>query len=78
MAQYLERRTGPRKVALADTDAPATLWNPMLPGIAAPPARSIRAIRDRRAAAVDDDAIAFAPVTQLSRWIESRQLRRNG
>src|SRR5882757_8470186 len=28
LAQYFERRTGPRKVALADTDAPATLWNP--------------------------------------------------
>src|SRR6188508_3313754 len=33
-APYLERRTGPRKVALADTDVPATLWNPMLPGTA--------------------------------------------
>src|SRR6478672_2823505 len=33
LAQYLERRTGPRKVGLADTDAPATLWNPMLTGI---------------------------------------------
>src|SRR3989440_7794737 len=33
LAQYLERRTGPRKVALAATDAPAALWNPMLPGI---------------------------------------------
>jgi hypothetical protein len=39
LAQYLERRTGPRKVALADTDAPATIWNPMLPGIAPPPSR---------------------------------------
>src|SRR6185369_7961780 len=36
LAQYLERRTGPRKVALADTDQPATLWNPMLPGITPP------------------------------------------
>src|ERR1041384_204672 len=33
LAQYHERRTGPRKVAIKDTDAPATLWNPMLPGI---------------------------------------------
>src|SRR4051812_38812291 len=33
MAPYLERRTGPRKVAIGTTDAPATLWNPMLPGI---------------------------------------------
>src|SRR5216110_2852474 len=37
LAQYLERRTGPRKVAIAATDSPATLWNPMLPGIAAQP-----------------------------------------
>jgi len=35
LAPYLERRTGPRKVAIGDTDAPATLWNPMLPGIVA-------------------------------------------
>src|SRR5689334_9789021 len=33
MAPYLERRTGPRKVAIAASEAPATLWNPMLPGI---------------------------------------------
>jgi hypothetical protein len=39
LAPYLERRAGPRKVHLADTEAPATLWNPMLPGIAASPAR---------------------------------------
>src|SRR2546425_7696906 len=39
LAQYLERRTGPRKVAIKDTDVPATLWNPMLPGIPVLPAR---------------------------------------
>src|SRR6185436_2820482 len=39
LAPYLERRTGPRKVTIADTDAPATLWNPMLPGLAGGPAR---------------------------------------
>src|SRR6266581_6431800 len=39
MAPYLERRAGPRKVALAATDTPATLWNPMLPGIASPVSR---------------------------------------
>src|SRR5262247_2927701 len=36
LAQYLERRTGPRKVTIADTDAPATIWNPALPGLTAP------------------------------------------
>src|SRR5918911_5152084 len=38
MAPYLERRTGPRKVAIEATTAPATLWNPMLPGPATMPA----------------------------------------
>jgi len=75
MAPYLERRTGPRRVALGDADAPATLWNPLLPGIPTPPATD----RFVRSAAVTplpaaDDAIAFAPVTAQSRWIESRQL----
>jgi Asp-tRNA(Asn)/Glu-tRNA(Gln) amidotransferase A subunit family amidase len=76
MAPYLERRTGPRKVALADTDAPATLWNPMLPGIAAGPARDhfARSKAEPRPMPSSDDAIAFAPVTELSRWIESRKL----
>ena len=78
MAAYLERRTGPRKLALAPTDAPAALWNPSLPGIAT----GSEAVRDRFVRGADDhaplpssdDAIAFAPVTQLSRWIERRQL----
>lgn len=76
LAQYLERRTGPRKVAITDTDAPATLWNPMLPGIAASPGRE-QFVRSKSSAAplpASDDDIAFAPVTQLSRWIESRKL----
>ena len=75
MAPYLERRMGPRKVAIADTDAPATLWNPLLPGITAGPARD-RFVRSKSDAALPaaDDAIAFAPVTRLSRWIESRKL----
>jgi Asp-tRNA(Asn)/Glu-tRNA(Gln) amidotransferase A subunit family amidase len=76
MAQYLERRTGPRKVQLADTDAPATLWNPQLPGMAAPTTvdRFVRSAPSSAPLPSTDDAIAFAPVTSLSRWIESRQL----
>src|SRR5215471_15329627 len=82
MAQYFERRTGPRKVLIADTDAPATLWNPSIPGLTAPPApdrpdRPDRFVRSKPNGAPlpsSDDDIAFAPVTQLSRWIESRQL----
>src|SRR2546429_3560568 len=72
LAQYLERRTGPRKVSIAATEAPATLWNPMLPGIASAPSRD-RFVRSKTDAPLpsSNDAIAFAPVTQLSRWIES-------
>jgi Asp-tRNA(Asn)/Glu-tRNA(Gln) amidotransferase A subunit family amidase len=76
LAQYFERRTGPRKVAITDTDAPGTLWNPMLPGIAAVPVkdRFVRSKADGAPLPSTDEAIAFAPVTQLSRWIESHQL----
>src|SRR5256714_7913077 len=76
LAPYLERRAGPRKVAIAATESPATLWNPMLPGIAVSPLRDqfVRSNADGALLPSSDDAIAFAPVTQLSRWIESRQL----
>jgi Asp-tRNA(Asn)/Glu-tRNA(Gln) amidotransferase A subunit family amidase len=76
LAQYLERRTGPRKVAIADTEAPATIWNPLIPGLTAPssPDRFVRSKSSGAALPSSDADIAFAPVTQLSRWIESRQL----
>jgi len=76
LAPYLERRTGPRKVATGDTDAPATLWNPMLPGIVPGPSRDkfARSKGDIIPLPGSDDAIAFAPVTELSRWIESKKL----
>src|SRR5262249_49498048 len=76
LAQYLERRTGPRKVAIADTDAPAPLWNPSLPGVRTPSLSDRFASSKAVAVALpsSDDDIAFAPVTQLSRWIESRRL----
>ncbi len=79
LAPYLERRTGPRKIAIAATDAPATLWNPMLPGIGASPSRAqldrfVRSTPDDAPLPSSDDAVAFAPVTQLSYWIESRKL----
>ena len=76
LAQYLERRSGPRKVALADTDAPASVWNPMLPGND-PRSHFSKFVRSKSGASpllASDDAIAFAPVTQLSRWVESRML----
>ncbi len=55
MTPYLERRTGPRKMALATTDAPGMVWNPMLPGISAAPSRDrfVRSKSGNHAAAID-------------------------
>jgi Asp-tRNA(Asn)/Glu-tRNA(Gln) amidotransferase A subunit family amidase len=77
MAQTMERRTGPRKVRIEDSVAPASRWDPMIPGVA-----DSRPSRDRfvRTAGAPpplpgrDEDIAYAPVAKLSRWIESRAL----
>ena len=76
MAPLLERRVGPRKVALDPALAPATRWNPVLTDANAGPARDsfVRSKNDPGPLPNSDDAIAFAPVTQLSRWIEQRKL----
>jgi Asp-tRNA(Asn)/Glu-tRNA(Gln) amidotransferase A subunit family amidase len=76
MAPLLERRVGPRKVALEADVAPATRWNPMLPGATLRPAtdRFVRSAGDPGPLPTSDVDIAFAPVTHLSRWIESRKL----
>jgi Asp-tRNA(Asn)/Glu-tRNA(Gln) amidotransferase A subunit family amidase len=76
MAALYERRTGPRKVALESTLAPATQWNPVLPGAKAGPAQNafVRSAHDPGPLPASETEIAFAPVTQLSRWIESRKL----
>jgi Asp-tRNA(Asn)/Glu-tRNA(Gln) amidotransferase A subunit family amidase len=76
MASMLERRTGPRKIALESTVAPATQWNPVLPGEKVGPTRDafVRSKVDPGPLPSSDDEIAFAPVTRLSRWIETRKL----
>ena len=76
MAALYERRTGPRKVALESTLAPATRWNPMLPGLKTGPEHDkfIRSSTDPGPLPARDEDIAFASVTQLSRWIELRKL----
>src|SRR5208283_2353663 len=70
-------RTGPRKIALETTLAPATQWNPVLPGMKAGPERDqcVRSSTDPKPLPADDEDIAFASVVQLSRWIEQRKLR---
>ena len=76
MAGLLERRTGPNKIALADSLAPATVWDPILPG------QHVGPTRDRFVASAilfgplpaQDEDIAFAPVTHLAHWLRTRQL----
>jgi len=76
MAPYLERRTGPRKVAIEAGDTPASLWNPMIPEALLVSVRNrfVRSVGDAPPLPTSDEDIAFAPVTDLSRWIASRQL----
>jgi Asp-tRNA(Asn)/Glu-tRNA(Gln) amidotransferase A subunit family amidase len=76
MASLYERRTGPRKVKLESSLAPATRWNPVLPGEKAGPDRDefIRSAIDPGPLPTNEADIAFSPVTHLSRWIEQRQL----
>ena len=77
LASTMERRTGPRKLALEDGVAPATVWKPA-EAVHAPagPARErfVRSRNDAGPLPKKDEDIAYAPVSKLSRWIESRAL----
>ena len=76
MAPIYELRTGPRRVHIGSTDVPYSLWNPVLPGEKAGPARNqfVWSRPDPGALPHNDEDIAFAPLTSLSRWIETRQI----
>ncbi len=76
MASLYERRTGPRKVALETTLAPASRWDPLLPGLKPAPQqdRFLRSRIDPGPVPARDEDIAFASVAQLSLWIEQRKL----
>ena len=76
MAPLLERRVGPRKIALDPNVAPATRWNPAI-GPEPPASGADRFVRSAAGPAplpANDADIAYAPVTDLSRWIERRSL----
>ena len=76
MAPLYERRTGPHKVALEPQVAPWSRWDAVLPGQSAGPERD-RFVRSKSAAVplpANDEDLAFAPLTQLARWIEERKL----
>jgi Asp-tRNA(Asn)/Glu-tRNA(Gln) amidotransferase A subunit family amidase len=76
MAPLLERRAGPRNVAIESTVAPFSRYDSVLPGQHAGPQqdRFIRSNRDPGPLPSNDADIAFSPVTHLSRWIEQRKL----
>ena len=76
LAPVYERRTGPLKVPLESGLAPYSQWNPILPGQKTLPARDqfIRSNTDPGPLPTHDEDVAFASVTQLSRWIEQRKL----
>ena len=76
MAPYYERRLGPRKVAIEDSIAPWSQWNPVMPGQSKGPTedRFVRSAADPGLLPSTDAAIAFSPVIRLSRWIEQRKL----
>jgi Asp-tRNA(Asn)/Glu-tRNA(Gln) amidotransferase A subunit family amidase len=76
MAAVYERRVGPRKLHIEESVAPATVWNPALPGTASGPVKDeflVRTVSLPGLPAKDED-VAFAPVSSLSEWIRSRQI----
>ncbi len=76
LASVYERRTGPHKLDLPSSVVPYSSWNPVLPGRKAGPDRDqfVRAKTDSGPLPKNEDDIAFAPVTRLSRWVETRQI----
>jgi Asp-tRNA(Asn)/Glu-tRNA(Gln) amidotransferase A subunit family amidase len=76
LASVYERRTGPRAIALESSLAPFSRYRSVLPGQEAGPQRDqfIRSKIDPGPLPGNDADIAFAPVTQLSRWIEQRKI----
>src|SRR5438067_929551 len=76
MAPLYERRTGPRKFSPAPSVAPATSWNPLLSRqqTLRDHDRFNRTPTGHHLIPESETDIAFAPLTRLSAWIQSRQL----
>jgi Asp-tRNA(Asn)/Glu-tRNA(Gln) amidotransferase A subunit family amidase len=83
LSSTMERRTGPRKVALAPELAPATIWKPLDAagganvGAIASSKQNGRFVRSRSNPGplpARDEDIAHAPVTRLARWVETRAI----
>jgi Asp-tRNA(Asn)/Glu-tRNA(Gln) amidotransferase A subunit family amidase len=76
MAALYERRTGPRKVEIEAAVAPWSRYECVLPGQHAGPERGrfVRSTAEPGLLPANEEDIAYAPVTKLSRWIETRKL----
>jgi Asp-tRNA(Asn)/Glu-tRNA(Gln) amidotransferase A subunit family amidase len=76
LAALYERRMGPHKVELESSLAPYSRWNPILPGQKNGPAlnKFVRTNVDPGPLPTNDADIAFAPLTKLSRWVETRKI----
>jgi Asp-tRNA(Asn)/Glu-tRNA(Gln) amidotransferase A subunit family amidase len=77
MAPNYALRVGPRKLELEPSLQPATLWNAAIPEVGAiheGDGAFVRSPASGKALPASEDQIAYAPVTQLSRWIESRAI----
>ena len=76
MAPLYESRVGPRKTELQEGLAPWSRWDPVLPGKKAGPERDrvVRSSAETGPLPANEEDIAYATVTQLSRWIETKKL----
>ena len=76
MAPLYDRRTGPKKIQLEAALAPASRWEPNQIGRRTDHGtnRFVRSKIEERPLPARDSEIAFASVTHLSHWIETRQL----
>ncbi len=76
MASLYERRTGPRRIALEATLAPFSRYMSVMPGEKVPTGKNqfVRSKGDSGPLPANEEDIAFAPVSKLSRWIEQKKL----
>lgn len=76
MAALYERRTGPRKLQIEPEIAPWSRWFAALPSETPGPRvnRFIRSESNPAPPPASEDDLAFATVSQLSRWIAARQI----
>lgn len=76
LAGVYERRVGPRKIAIEETVAPATMWNPLLPGMKGGPAGDSFVASSHAGSKIParDEDIAYSPATLLAEWIRTRQM----